>query len=178
MGMNAMNLDDRIKKIATGMNVTDAVNAYLYQLEGGGDAVDPEAEQREETLAIVEVMFLMAAVDGEISDEEVDELQASVQALSDMQVVGDIHLDETMRDLGQRLARDGWKSRLREAASRIHAPEAKCFAFQLAAGVAFVDDFVAHAEAAGLDSLAQALGLDKDQSQQLLREVHSSIFEG
>lgn len=173
-----MELDDRIKKIATGMNVADAIDSYMQQISEEEAPADPEKEHTEELLAIVEVMFLMAAVDGEISDEEVDELRASVYALSDMRAVGDIRLDETMKSLGEKLAQDGWKTRLREAASRIRAPEAKCFAFQLAAGVAFVDDFVAHAEAAAIDSLAQALGLEKEESQGLLREVHETLFDG
>lgn len=173
-----MELDQRLEKIAQGMSVADAIDAYMQQLAGEGEPVDAEKERVEELLAIVEVMFLMAAVDGEISDEEVDELRASVHALSDMQAVDGIRLDETMRDLSQKLAAEGWNARLREAASRIRAPEAKSFAFQLAAGVAFVDDFVAHAEAAAIDSLAQALGLEKDESQALLREVHATIFNG
>lgn len=173
-----MELDERIEKIATGMNVSDAIDAYMTQLAETGEPVDPEQERVEELLAIVEVMFLMAAVDGEISDEEVDELRASVHALQDMETVGDIRLDETMKDLSKKLAADGWNARLREAASRIRAPEARVFAFQLAAGVAFVDDFVAHAEAAAIDSLAQALGLEKEESQALLREVHATLFRG
>lgn len=173
-----MELDDRLKKIATGMSVANAIDAYMEQLAEAGAPVDPQRERVDELLAIVEVMFLMAAVDGEISDEEVDELRASVHALQDMQTVGEIRLDETMRDLAKKLAVDGWNARLRDAASRIRAPEAKEFAFQLAAGVAFVDDFVAHAEAAAIDSLAQALGLDKEESQALLREVHETLFRG
>ena len=174
-----MDLDERIEKIATGMNVADAIDAYMNELsEGSDEPVDPERERIEELLAIVEVMFLMAAVDGEISADEVDELRASVNALADMQMVGGIRLDETMKDLSQKLADDGWNARLREASSRIRAPEARVFAFQLAAGVAFVDDFVAHAEAAAIDSLAQALELEKDESQALLREVHETLFKG
>jgi hypothetical protein len=173
-----MELDDRIKKIATGMNVADAIDAYMQQLPEEAAPPDPRAEHREELLAIVEVMFLMAAVDGEISDEEVDELRASVAALSDMRVVGELRLDQTLRSLGDKLARDGWQSRLQEAAARIKAPEARCFAFQLAAGVAFVDDFVAHAEAAAIESLAQAFGFAREESQDLLREVHETVFEG
>ncbi|HJL19772.1 MAG TPA: tellurite resistance TerB family protein [Sandaracinaceae bacterium LLY-WYZ-13_1] len=173
-----MELDDRLKKIATGLSVSDAIDAYMQRLAEEGEVPDPEAAHREEMLAILEVMYLMAAVDGEISDEEVDELRASVAAIKDMEVVRDIRLDETMRTLGEKLAADGWKGRLEEAASRIRAPDAKTFAFQLAAGVAFVDDFVAHAEAAAIDSLAQALGLEKEESQALLREVHATLFEG
>ena len=172
-----MQLDDRIKKIATGMNVADAVGAYMDSV-APPPAMDVEKETSDELLAIVEVMFLMAAVDGEISDEEVEELQASVHALSDLRAVDPIELHATMSQLNAKLEAEGWKARLEDATSRIRAPDAKQFAFQLAAGVAFVDDFVAHAEAAAIDSLALALGLSKDESQRLLRDVHETLFGG
>ncbi len=168
-----MQLDDRLKKIATGMRVSDAIESWVSD---NPEVEDPARETEDELLAIVELMFLMAAVDGEIADEEIRELQASVSALTDMQAVPAIELKKTLEDLTKKLADDGWKARLEDAASRVRAPEAKYFAFQLAAGVAFVDDFVAHAEAAALDSLARALDLSKEESQQLLRDVHETLF--
>lgn len=50
--------------------------------------------------------------------------------------------------------------------------------FRLAAGVAFVDDLVANAEAAAIDTLAGALGLEKAASQAILRDVHEALFGG
>jgi uncharacterized tellurite resistance protein B-like protein len=170
-----MELDDRLKKIATGMSVADAIDSYMGQL-GEDQPFDPEQERKDELLAIVEVMFLMAAVDGEISSDEIQELRASMHALEDMQEVGGVGLEEVMKDLAQKLETDGWKARLEDAASRIRAPEARQFAFQLAAGVAFVDDFVAHAEAAAIDSLAKAFGFTREESQMLLQEVHETLF--
>ena len=172
-----MELNDRLKKIATGMSVADAIDSYMTQLRSEGDSLpDPEAERREELLAIIEVMFLMAAVDGEIADDEIQELRASVAAIQDMQTVEGIELDAVMDELAKKLERDGWAARLEAAAAKIKAPDARPFAFQLAAGVAFVDDFVAHAEAAAIDSLARALDLETSESQRLLREVHTTLF--
>ena len=176
-----MELDDRLKKIATGVSVTDAIDAYMTELVDRGEDIDPEKERVDELLAIVEIMFLMAAVDGEVSTEEVQELQASVNALTDIAALeggagGGVQLDQVMKDFGEKLARDGWKARLESACSKVRAPESRSFAFQLAAGVAFVDDFVAHAEAAAIDSVAQALGIEKNESQMLLRDVHASLF--
>lgn len=171
-----MQLDQRLKKIASGMSVSRAIESYLETLEEP-EAVDPEQEKREELLAIIELMYLMAAVDGDIADEEIQELRASVIALGDIEAIdGGIDLNLVMDDLGQKLEREGWRARLTAACRRIRAPEARSFAFQLAAGVAFVDDFVAHAEAAAIDSLAQALELPKEESQHLLRDVHASLF--
>ena len=171
-----MQLDQRLKKIASGMNVSQAIESYLETLDSP-EPVDPAEEKREELLASIELMFLMAAVDGEIADEEVQELRASVMALEDIEAIeGGIDLGTVMEDLGQKLEKEGWRGRLHAACARIRAPEARSFAFQLAAGVAFVDDFVAHAEAAAIDSLAQALDLPKAESQHLLRDGHASLF--
>ncbi|MGE0784245.1 MAG: tellurite resistance TerB family protein [Sandaracinaceae bacterium] len=170
-----MKLDARIQKIATGMSVSDAIESYLATSPDAAPA-SPVEQVNGELIAIVEVMFLMAAVDGEISNEELAELRASVEALRDMQALDAKTLDRTLEELGDLLAREGWSARLASAASRIRAPEARGFAFQLAAGVAFVDDFVAHAEAAAIDTLAKALELDPSESQRLLREVHLAIF--
>ncbi|HHH30999.1 MAG TPA: hypothetical protein ENK57_22005 [Polyangiaceae bacterium] len=169
-----MLLDDRLKKIAAGMKVSDAIQSWLRK--SPDPSVDPERELGEELLAIVELMFLMAAVDGEVADDELQELQASVHALSDMEAVDPPELTSTITGLTERLEAEGWKARLEDAASRVRAPDAKEFAFQLAAGVAFVDDFVAHSEAAAIDALARALDLGKAQSQALLRDLHEMIF--
>ncbi|MCA9489665.1 MAG: tellurite resistance TerB family protein [Myxococcales bacterium] len=171
-----MQLDDRLKKIASGMRVTDAIESWVK--EHPEVEIDPDAEMSEELLAIIELMFLMAAIDGEVADDELRELQASVSALADMQAVGSLELSAMIDDLTEKLANEGWKARLESAAARVRAPDAREFAFQLAAGVAFVDDFVAHAEAAALDSLARALDLSKDESQRLLRDVHETLFQG
>lgn len=165
-----MGLDDRLKKIATGISVTDAIDAYMQEQSAGA-----QTGVSEELLAIVEIMFLMAAVDGEVSEEELRELSASLEALADMKASG-LELEETLTELGQKLEAEGWKRRLEDACSRIHAPDARAFAFRLAAGVAFVDDFVAHAEAAAIDALARALGLEKAASQAILRDVHEALF--
>lgn len=172
-----MELDDRLKKIATGVSVTDAIDAYMQEQASEGEVPDLDKERTDELLAILEIMFLMAAVDGEVSEEEVQELRASVHAIGDLEAIqGGVDLDAVMEDLTEKLAADGWKKRLSSAASRVRAPGARSFAFQLAAGVAFVDDFVAHAEAAAIDAVAQALELEPEESQGLLREVHESLF--
>ncbi len=173
-----MNLDDRLKKLATGISVTDAIDAYLAECVDRGDEIqDLDRARQEELLAIVEIMFLMAAVDGEISEEEIQQLHASIEALADMRAAK-LNLGEVFDTLNAKLGNEGWKRRLEDATSRLHTPDAKPFAFRLAAGVAFADDFVAHAEAAAIDALANALELGRDDSQTILREVHETLFGG
>jgi hypothetical protein len=173
-----MDQGDRIKKIATGVSVSDAIDAYMQELADGGEELDREEAKTRELLAIVEVMFLMAAVDGEVQDDEIAQLRASVEALADMREIPKIRIEKTLDELNEKLAADGWKKRLEEASAELRTPDARAFAFRLAAGVAFVDDFVAHAEAAAIDSLAKALALEKADSQAILREVHETLFGG
>ncbi|MBZ0121765.1 MAG: hypothetical protein K8H88_32510, partial [Sandaracinaceae bacterium] len=76
-----MDLDERLGKIATGISVSDALEAYLEDLDAKPS--DPAAAAREELLAILEIMFLMAAVDGEVAADELAQLRQSLEALSD-----------------------------------------------------------------------------------------------
>ncbi|MCC6877693.1 MAG: hypothetical protein IT378_25515 [Sandaracinaceae bacterium] len=171
-----MDLDERLGKIATGISVSDALEAYLEDLEA--KPRDPAAAARQELLAILEIMFLMAAVDGEVAADELAQLRQSLEALSDPSDPTRPELGALLAELSRKLAEDGWAARLADAASRVQSPESRAFAFRLAAGVAFVDDFVAHAEAAAIDALSQALSLSKEEAQELLREVHATLFGG
>jgi hypothetical protein len=170
-----MVLDARLAKLATGQSARDAARAFARSRNE--KLADEERVRADEFEAILEAMFLMAAVDGEVAKEEVGQLAASVQAILDMS--GGryaLDLDGALREMAQRLARDGWKGRLEATAKRLQTPEARAFAFRLAAGVAFVDDNVVHAEAAGIDALAAALGIGADDSQRMLGEVHLELF--
>ena len=119
----------------------------------------------------------MAAVDGAVAGQEVDQLAATMQAMLDTQDrKGPIDLDATLVDLSRRLERDGWTARLDDVARRLRSEESRSFAFRLAAAVAFVDDHVAHAEAAAIDALAAALSLSADISQQILHDVRDTLF--
>ncbi len=174
-----MQLDERLGKIATGISVSDAIDAYLEQVAAERGPIEAAAQaQKDELLAIVEIMFLMAAVDGEVQAEEIAQLRASIEAISDLQAVPDLALDETLAELAEKLAADGWKSRVEQATRRVRTPDARSFAFRLAVGVAFVDDFVAHAEAAAIDTLASALELPDDEAQEILHDVHETLFGG
>lgn len=171
-----MELEVRLRTIARGQDVATSVAAYARSLEADAELDDDEKAQAEEFLATVEIMFLMAAVDGDIADAETRQLKASIEAITDIHGGPPIRLDRAMIQLAEKLSRDGWSARLRKAAARLRSPDARAFAFRLAAGVAFVDDFVAHAEAAAIDSLAAALGLERSESEEILHEVREMLF--
>ncbi len=171
-----MVLDTRLKKLATGVSAKEAARAHARSLIPGESLSDVEQAMADEFRATIEAMFLMAAVDGEISTEETDQLAASIQAIVDMHAIEDLKLDKVLNELNEKLSRDGWHARLESVATRIKTDEGKSFAFRLAAGVAFVDDHVAHAEAAAIDALAAKLGLNDDESNAILREVQEDLF--
>ena len=173
-----MVLDARLKKLASGVSAAQTLQNHSLSLLPGETLTDKQKSQAEEFMATVEAVFLMAAVDGEISEEELAQLTASIQAIIDMHAVSGMNVDSTLRDLNEKLTRDGWRARLESVASRIRSAEGRAFAFRLAGGVAFVDDHVVHAEAAAIDALAAALGFSGDESQAILREVADELFGG
>jgi hypothetical protein len=170
-----MVLDARLAKIAHGQTAHDAALAFARSRTE--TLVAAERARADEFEAILEAMFLMAAVDGEVAKDEVAQLAASVQAIVDM-TGGKFKLDlePTLQELAARLARDGWKGRLDTLGPRLRSPESRTFALRLAAAVAFVDDNVVHAEAAAIDAMTAALGIAPDESQRILTEVQQELF--
>jgi tellurite resistance protein len=168
---------ERLAKLASGgLSVDAAARAYDRRTQGA-KLGDEEHAQADELDATIEAMFLMAAVDGAVAGLEVSQLAATMQAMLDTRERREpIDLDATLVDLSRRLERDGWTARLDEVARRLRTEESRSFAFRLAAAVAFVDDHVAHAEAAAIDALAAALSLSSDVSQQILHDVRDTLF--
>src|SRR5262249_23989773 len=111
-------------------------------------------------------------------DQELEQLRASVQAIADLHVVSGDRVKELLDECGERLEKEGWHARLASIRGRIPTDEGRAFAFRLAGAVAFVDDHVAHAEAAAIDARAPARGLPPDESQAILREVAAELFGG
>ena len=170
-----MVLDARIAKLAKGQSAQRAALAFARsRIEKLAAA---ELARALEFEAILEAMFLMAAVDGVVAKEEVGQLAASIQGIVDTSGgAARVDLGPALEELGARLEREGWKARLDTLAPRLPTHESRSFAFRLAAGVAFVDDNVVHAEAAAIDALAAALGITSDESQAILAEVHAELF--
>jgi hypothetical protein len=171
-----MSLDARLRKLATGVSAGEAANALAKSLRPGELIDDRAKAQAAEFEATLETMFLMAAVDGTVQREELEQLAASFQAIVDMFEVKGLDLQLLLDRFNEKLARDGWRARLDAVANRITSPDARAFAFRLAAGVAFVDDHVAHAEAAAIEALSSVFELSREETQEILAEVHDEIF--
>ena len=173
-----MSIDARIKKLARGLSASQAADAFVRAREDPASVSSVEKGQAAEFEATVEAMFLMAAVDGEISEQELAQLSASVDAFSSLDTRGPrrVEAGPLLSAMNDRLEKDGWNQRLASVAERLQGQEARTFAFRLAAGVAFVDDHVGHAEAAALEALASAFHISSDESQEILYDVRDSLF--
>jgi hypothetical protein len=169
-----MSLGDSLGSLATGTNVEDAIAAYLSRMGEKPALVEDAARAQSE--AIAELMFLLAAVDGEVADVELDQLKSSLAELSGAGVLAPIDTDALVPQLATRLADDGWSARMRAATETITAPDVKELAFRLAAGVAFVDDRVEAAEAAALDALGKTFGISDEAAHAMLVDVQKTLF--
>jgi tellurite resistance protein len=173
-----MVLDARLKKLASGIAVAKAARALVRSRDPAEELTTLERQQADELKATLEAMFLMAAVDGEVAAEEVEQLRASIEAIVDMHAAEGLELEPLLGEMNADLERDGWRARLEDVARRIPTDDGKAFAFRLAAGVAFVDDNVAHAEAAAIEAFASVMGIDPDTSQAIMRGVADELFAG
>jgi hypothetical protein len=173
-----MSIDARIKKLAKGLSAQQAADAFVRAREAPGSVSSVDQGRADEFEATVEAMFLMAAVDGDLNDQELAQLAASVDAFSslDAKAPNCVDAGPLLVVMNDKLEKEGWNQRLASVADRLREPEARAFAFRLAAGVAFVDDHVAHAEAAALEALASALHIGSDESQEILYDVRDSLF--
>jgi hypothetical protein len=170
----------RIRKLARGLSAKESADAFVRAREDPASlSLISVRDKAAEFEATVEAMFLMAAVDGDITENELSQLAASVEAFASMDDVKVQKIGTTtlLSALNEKLAADGWNKRLADVAARLKDHEARTFAFRLAAGVAFVDDHVAHAEAAALEALAGALKISADESQEILYDVRETLFE-
>jgi tellurite resistance protein len=176
-----MSIDARVKKVARGLSAREAADAFVRAQDDGPMSLPPNMRDKAaEFEATVEAMFLMAAVDGDLSEEELTQLAATVDAFSALPTAPAsakrVDVSSMLAALDAKLAADGWSRRLAHVAERLRDRESRAFAFRLAAGVAFVDDHVAHAEAAALEAMASALHIGADESQEILFDVREALF--
>jgi tellurite resistance protein len=123
--------------------------------------------------ATFEAMYVMLAVDGAIGQDERDVLRGAIRELT----AGSVRSDDIERLMGEcqiRLATEGTEQRLRELAVVLKkermAAEA---AFVLAAAMAFADRRIADEENETLNTLAELLGIDDAQANQLLDQLEA-----
>ena len=123
--------------------------------------------------ALVEVAFLIAAVDGDVAALEVAQFGEAVEAAFGGE---DVDPKALLAAMAARLEAEGWDKRAKAVSRSLAGTEHAERAYRIAVSVAFVDDDVAHAEAAGLDSLARGLGVSDERTHTIMSEVRRELF--
>ncbi|GMV13881.1 MAG: hypothetical protein AMXMBFR56_21050 [Polyangiaceae bacterium] len=162
-----------------------AVSCWAKSLAMGAELAPEERALAVEMEAVFEVMYLMAAADGELGKDELLLLSQSLEAIiTASESAGGsrfelglplLKLGEILGRFGSALSADGLKARVASVAERLGSESSRRLALSLAAGVAFVDDFVADGEMRALDRLARALGFDHEDALRVLREAHGAL---
>ena len=133
------------------------------------DDVSPDVLLRFDV--ICETMFLMAKADGTLDPAEADTLKGALRELSD-NTVRSHHIQKMLEAAEQRLLADGLDARIQAVAQKLLQDEGSAeAAFVLAAAVAYADDAIADEENELLNKLADALGLDAAQADELLDDM-------
>ncbi|UQA58204.1 tellurite resistance TerB family protein [Polyangium aurulentum] len=123
--------------------------------------------------ALIEIMFLAAYADGPLGEEERRHFAQSVQSLTDRKVTGDV-FDNLVERLVRSRREVGTKARMAVAREVLGSVEACKVALSLAVGVILSDGVIRPSERAMCLEIADALGIDRDSAEQLLREAQGA----
>ncbi len=125
--------------------------------------------------AMIETAFLMAAADGSIQPTEYDQLVTTLARVTGNRL-GAQRLRIITGHLAELLAAEGWHGRVAAVTRALGTMDARRAAFQLAAGVSYVDGEVQQEEVRLFEIFAEHFGIPFPEAEVLLREVHQSLF--
>jgi len=162
-------LRDRLKE--TGSRPSLVVTSSDGVLARTGLLPPQEAAAVQSIEPVVELMFLMMAADGVLTDEERVVIRGAVRELSDG-FVRSATLEYMLEAYEANLARDGQDARVQHVIETLQddMPGAES-AFVLAAAVAFADEEIQDAENELLDAFAERAGIPEERANQLLDEL-------
>ena len=146
------------------------------ELDPKGDLSEKDRKGAEVISALFECVFLVAAADGKIADEEAEELVEVLTDLTDGKMK-EADIDAVADACAKKLEREGFAEAIASAAGRLDDDELRRIAFVMATGVAFVDGTVDPREEALFGALADALKLPRDEALDLLNRVASAVDE-
>jgi tellurite resistance protein len=162
-------LRDRLKE--TGARPSVVLASGDGALARAGILPPEEAAAVQSVEPVLEMMFLMMAADGNLSEEERVVIRGAVRELTEG-FVRSATINALLEDYETHLARDGQEGRLDEIVTTLgdDVPGAES-AFILAAAVAFADEVIDDAENELLDAFAEKVGLSEERANQLLDEL-------
>lgn len=128
-------------------------------------------------LATFDAAFLMAAADGVVSDEEIDELSELLSSLTEGAATDD-DLGYLLDNFAEALQQEGLDERLANIADALDSEDARRLAFVTACGIAYLDEQVTEEEEALFSRLAAALKISADEADGLLDEIERALAKG
>jgi tellurite resistance protein len=120
--------------------------------------------------ALVEIMYLAAYADGELGTQERSHFARSVQSLTDRKVTPEL-LEKIVTRLDADRKAKGTAALIEKARAELGSPAACRVALNLAIGVIMADGKVTSAERTMLYDIGTALGVERDLTEQMLREA-------
>jgi uncharacterized tellurite resistance protein B-like protein len=120
--------------------------------------------------ALIEVMLMAAAADGELSIEEIDQLQKCLLEVDELWLT-QIDLERRLSEAHARIAGADRASRLAAAKAVLVDPEARKAALELAIRVVAADDFVRTSERELIVDTAEALDVDRAVAADLVKAI-------
>ncbi len=128
------------------------------------DLEDPKLE------ALVELMWIAANADDEVSDVERAELQRHVEGLTAGRFAG-ARVDALFAECAELLARDGREKRIAAVSARLEKPLHRELAIATAIRIFAIDGIVRTSEREMIMELAEALGIDGNVAADLVKEI-------
>ena len=120
--------------------------------------------------ALVEMMFLAAAADGEFSDVEKKHFRQSVRSLTDGRIT-EQELETLTIEMAKRLQNEGREKRLGDVRKRLPEGDARRVALGLAIQITAADGIIRTSERELILQTAEALDIDRDQAADLVAEL-------
>jgi tellurite resistance protein len=127
--------------------------------------------------ALIEIMFLAAYADGPLEEVERAHFAQSVQSLTDRKVTGEV-FERLLDRLTNSRREMGAKARARAAREQLGSEEACRVALSLAIAVTLSDGVLRPSERAMCLEIADALGLARDEAEEMLREAEQGALAG
>lgn len=122
---------------------------------------------------LLELAFLMTAVDGRLDDAEVDAYR-KVVSWARGAPVSDVDFGLVLERFSVNTAKDQIEQRVRVLAPKV-APELRELTFKVAMGLALVDNDAASAEDELMGLLFEHLGLSDDRAEAVAAEVRKAF---
>jgi tellurite resistance protein len=128
------------------------------------DLEDPKLE------ALVELMWIAANADDEVSDVERAELRRHVEGLTAGRFVGE-RVDALFAECAELLEKEGREKRIAAVSARLEKPLHRELAIATAIRIFAIDGIVRTSEREMIMELAEALGIDGNVAADLVKEI-------